>query len=302
MSNLADLAQGFPFRGLVVGYPGSAKTGALAALANAGLKLRILAFDKKGNMQPLIQYTKPEFWKNIDIQMFEDKMGLKPGAKQIEVMGLPSAFADALKMADHWKYKNDKGEEVDLGRSKDWGLDTVLVLDSLTSMGDSAMRRARAVLNSTSPVDDRVYGLAMREQEAFVELMMTSSARHHSIVISHLRIVGPKDVRKGDSPIMMAQKEAIADLVPTRLYPSALGWQLPQQIGRHFPTIIEARTKLVGGKMKRVLKTVTELDLDVKLPTSVDVAAELPVSTGMVTIFDAVSPGWRAAVEASAQG
>src|SRR5690349_24883302 len=36
------------------------KTGALVALANAGLKLRVLAYDKAANFQPLLNYTKPE--------------------------------------------------------------------------------------------------------------------------------------------------------------------------------------------------------------------------------------------------
>ncbi len=49
---------------------------------------------------------------------------------------------------DRWKYTED-GEEVDLGASKDWGPDTVVVLDSLTAMGTAAFRRQMSLMNKT---------------------------------------------------------------------------------------------------------------------------------------------------------
>lgn len=297
---MANLAGQFPVRALIVGYPGSAKTGALAALADAGLKLRVIAFDKRGNMQPLYAYSKPENHHNIDVELFEDKIGITSPAGQpagqIEPIGIPDAFPRAMKMLDHWKYKNEDGTEVDLGHSKDWGLDTVVVIDSLTSLGDSSKRRARKLLNARNPNDDRVYGVAMAEQEQFIERLMSSANKHHVIVLSHLRIIGPRDKRKGDSEIMEKIKEDTADLIRTRLFPSALGWQLPQQIGRHFPIILEARAETIGTQKKYYIRSVTDLELDVKVPANVP--AKMEVKDALVKVFDAVSPGWRTAVEA----
>lgn len=298
MTSAANLVGNFPFRGFLVGYPGSGKTGALASIANAGMKLRILAFDKKANMQSLIHFTKPEMLKNIDIVFLEDRMFVNEARRTLEVKGVPDAFFRGLKLLNHWKYEEEDGTEVDLGRPGDWGLDTAIVMDSLTSNGDAAMRRARAMLNSTALVDDRVYGGAQREQDALVDALMKSEAEHHVIILSHLKIVGPKEKRKGDGEITTQLKEAMAELVPTKLMPSAVGWQLPQQIARHASTMIEARTKLVGQKVKRVLVTnPKDRDIDLKVPAKVE--DEYPIETGLASIFDAVSPGWRAAIEAN---
>src|SRR3990167_7269492 len=134
MANAADLIEEIPARVLLLGTPGSGKTGSLACLANAGFKLRVLAFDKRANMVPLLMYTKTEYRKNIDILFFEDK--LRAGQRFIEPIGVPSAFRLAYLAMDHWKYTTGE-HEIDLGASRDWGLDTVVVLDSLTAMGQA---------------------------------------------------------------------------------------------------------------------------------------------------------------------
>ena len=55
---------------MIGGWPKGGKTGAIAALLNAGYKVRVLDFE--GNIDPLLQYTKPEFLKNLDIATFQD--------------------------------------------------------------------------------------------------------------------------------------------------------------------------------------------------------------------------------------
>lgn len=298
MANAANLRQAMPTRGLILGYPGSGKTGALVALANQGLKLRVLAFDKEGNMATLINLTKSEFLKNIDIIYLEDKLMM--GGKTIETTEKPHAFADAFRLLDRWKYKEPDGTEIDLGPSREWGLDTVVVLDTLSSMGDAAMRRARFLNNSTLlSTADRTYGLAMAEQEAFVERMMSSGNRHHSWILSHTKMIGPRDVRKGEDALTEQIKRGQAEIIGTRLYPNALGWQLPQQIGRHFPIVLEAERRIgVKRNVHHVLKTITNKDMDLRMPAA-DFPAEMDTDIALVKVFDAVSPGWRAAVEAS---
>jgi hypothetical protein len=294
MGNAVDLAKIEPVRELIVGYPGTAKTGGLACLANAGFKLRILDFD--GNLTPLLRFTRPECLHNIDILSFEDK--LRSGAQYTEVVGLPTAFQGAFKALDRWKYKNPDGSETDLGCSKDWGLDTIVVLDSLTAMGNAAMRRAMAVMNKT-PLNttDGVWGLAMREQEAFIERLTSQENKHHVIVTAHLKMIGPKDIRKGDTDLTKTLKQEAASLVDTRLFPSALGQALPPVIGGHFPTLVEAKSKVqVGGKVKRVICTVPQAELDLKVPAP-NIPAEMPVEDAQITIFNALTGGIERCLE-----
>lgn len=284
MANASKLSLTEPVRCMLVGYPGAGKTGSLAALANAGFKLRVLDFD--GNLKPLLQYTSKEALGNIDILSFEDKT--KAGPQYIVNDGIPSAFFNALKAMDRWSYKEDNGTEVDLGSSKDWGPDTVVVLDSLTSMGEAAKRRAMHVMNKTPlNMTDGVWGLAMKEQEAFVERLTSPTNRHHVIVLAHLKMIAPRDVRKGDSELAMRLKEQVADMIQTRYYPSALGWQLPQFIGAHFPTIVLAETRYKGTTPRRVLCYQPREELDLKLP-ALGLPHELDVGDGMLKIFDAL--------------
>lgn len=301
----SSVARG-PARILVVGYPGSAKTGSLAALANAGLKLRILAYDKLANVASMLQYVEPSKLDNVDILAFEDELSTGPtGGKTLEPQKTPHAFADGLRAMDRWAYKDpNTGEDVDLGSSKDWGLDTVVVLDSLTAMGEAAMRRARAMTNKTlRDTTDGTWGLAMNEQDAFIERLVSNENRHHVIVLSHLKIVAPRENRKGDDQLSQTIKQAVADLIPARLYPSALGKDLPQKIARHFPvTVLAEASELAGSRVVRQFRVLPRPELDLKLP-ALDAGKldKLPVETGLLNIFNAVTPGVEACLREAAR-
>jgi len=276
-----------PVRMMIVGYPGTAKTGSIASLLNAGYKVRLLDFD--GNSQSLLTYTDKDKLQNLDIATFEDKM--RNGQRFIETTGVPTAFASALNMMDEWKYKEDDGTEVNLGKSKEWGCDTVVVLDSLTSMGEASFRRQRSLSNKT-PLDttQQVWGLAMEQQNAFIE-KLTSEANHfHVVVLSHLKMIGPKDIQKGDEDVTKELKNRAADIIATRLFPSALGQGLPPTIGGHFPTLILAENEFTGDRLKaRVLRTVPRPELDLKLPSKVSFD-KADVSDGLARIFAELAP------------
>ncbi len=289
MANAAKLAQRTPVRELLVSYPGGGKTGSIASLANAGYKIRLLDFD--GNTEPLLRFTKPEFLSNIDILSFRDKMGMT--GKTFEPVGVPTAFKNALAAMDEWKYKEDDDTEVNLGKSKDWGCDTVVVLDSLTSMGVAAMRRIQNMMNKTSTnTTQQVWGVAQKEQEGFIEKLTSPDNRFHVIVLAHLKMIGPKDTLQGDSDLTKDLKEKAADIIPTRLFPNALGQALSPLIGGHFPTLLLAEAKyLPGNRAVRYIKTVTRSDLDLKVPATLDqIPAELEISTAQAEIFKVLAP------------
>lgn len=288
MANAAKMLTTRPVRGLIVGYPKGGKTGSLVSLINAGFKVRIIDFD--GNPEPILAFANPAMLANVDIVHFEDKMRM--AANWIEPVGVPHAFADALKMMSQWKYKEADGTEVDLGASNDWGLDTVVVVDGLTGMGDASKARAMKLLNKgPGTMTKRVWNLAMSEQLAFVKEMAKESHHFHVLLLSHLKMVGPQDIEKDDSDMTADLKKRAIQLVDTRLYPSALGRALPPLIGAEFPTLILAEAKYgPGKKVTRVLRTVPRPDLDLGVPYP-DFPAELPIETGLLDIFKKLSPG-----------
>jgi hypothetical protein len=278
-----------PVRMLIVGYPGTAKTGMIASLANVGYKIRMLDYD--GNSQSLLEYTDKDKLANIDIVYLEDKM--RNGDRFIETTGIPTAFRAGLDLMDEWKYTEPNGTEVNLGKSKDWGCDTIVVLDSMGSMGDASMLRQMALSNKT-PLNntDGVWGLAMNQQEAFIKRLTSENNNFHIIVLSHLKMIGPRDTRKGEDDLTKDLKERIAALVDTRLFPSALGHVLPPVIGGHFPVLLEASNEFdARGVQKQVIRIQSRPELDLKLPSknrlSFDKAS---ITDGLAKIFAELAP------------
>lgn len=292
MASGEDLLNPFaPVRGLILGYPGGGKTGAIAALLKAGFKVRLQDFD--GNPDPILRNVPRSVLKNLDIMQLKGLDPAKMGDKVMESDGIPQAFPTAVKaVTDGWKYTKADGTKVDLGRLKDWGPDTVYVLDSMTTMGESAMWRASKLKNRIAgEITDGVYGLAMGEQERFIKYLMQDGIRAHVLVLGHLRIIGPRDIRKGDSDILIDTKRAIADLITPRLFPSALGWALPQTIGKEFPMILLARRVVRGNKVTHELTDVSGEELDLKYPGG-KLPDKLTVEDdGLLKVFEELSPG-----------
>ncbi len=287
MANLADIEVS-ALRILMLGWQGGGKTGALACLANAGFKIRILDFDGKlGN--PLLRFVMPEFLKNVDVVTLVDK--LRDTQKYIGVSGLPVAFGNGLKMLDHWHYETPEGV-VDLGRSRDWGPDTIVVVDTGTAMGRASKRRVLA-LNNRTPLNarDSDWGAAMEDEAAFIEKLCSATNLHHVIVNYHLKWLGPREERKGDADAVKEIKEREADLIPTRLYPSAMGSKsAPQNLGQFFDTALLVEPKhLPGGKVQRMIFTQPRPSLDLKV--AADLPAALPLENGLLTIFSALTGG-----------
>lgn len=275
-----------PVRMMIVGYPGTAKTGMIASLANAGYKIRMIDYD--GNSQSLLAFTDKDKLANIDIVYLEDRM--RNGERFIETTGVPLAFRKGLDLMDEWKYKEPDGTEINLGRSKDWGCDTVVVLDSITSMGLASFRRQQSLSNKT-PLNttEQVWGLAMAQQEAFIEKLTSEANNFNVIVLSHLKIVGPKDLRKEDDDVTKELKQELHELIPNRLFPSALGKALPPVIGGHFPILIEAANDFKGNSVNRIIRVVPRPELDLKIPSKVSFD-KASVTDGLAKIFAELAP------------
>lgn len=293
--NGSKLAANPLFRGLIMGYPGSGKTGCLAALANAGYKVRLLDLD--GNPESLLQYTLPEFLPNIDIVNLEDKIVDKGAYAGPE--GMPMAYTKALRMLDRWRYEDPDGTELDaktgkrytdLGRSSDWGPDTVVVVDGVTGLSDAALWRARAATGKTPMnMTQAVWGAAANDVLNFTRRFTASTNKHHSIMISHVKIVGPKVEQATDSELAKTVKAESAELIPTKLQPTAVGWQLPQYFCGEFPITLVCEQVAKGKTVYRRIKFEPRPDMDLKLPVKdPESLKDLSLRDGLLRIFQAL--------------
>lgn len=300
MANGAALKGSRPYRAFHLGYPGSGKTGALVSLLNAGYKLRVLDFD--GNYNPLVDYADDRALANLDIVTLQDRM--RNGDKRVEPMGIPDAFTRALKLMQEWKYTDpDSGEEVNLGKSSEWGMDTIVVVDSMTYGGVAAKLRSMVMNNKTpATMTSAVWGASVADWNNFIEIAKADRNNFHLIVNSHKQLLGPQDfLKQGDKDndaLAMANEEIIklsqTEMLPTRVYPVAITKNQATTIHGMLPTMLEFEKIDKQGKTVRVINTLGAANIDVKI-SGKGLKAQYPVETGMADIFDALgfkAPGW----------
>ena len=290
---LSTLAATRTVKALAIGYPKTGKTGSLASLANAGYKIGILDFDR--NIDPLMEFVDPVHQDNVSVISFEEQLAPKKftrGKLTIEKLvpiGTPEAFAKSLRVLNNWK-----DEETDWGPVKEWGPDHIIVLDSLTSMGEAAMWRILHMNNRLGGGPRKNdWGSAQNEQAGLIEMLKVLKC--HVIVMAHLKLIEPRflDDLTDDSTMedvaseVRKAMEAATGLVPTRLWPSALGKALPQNIGKSFPFILRYQTKMMGQVAKRKIVLTPSEECDAGVPLKM-AEKELDIEDGLLRIFEEV--------------
>ncbi len=235
---------------LIEGDSKSGKTGALACLAAAGYKLRILDMDNGLDvLKQFILRECPDKIENVEYRTLRDER--KASAAGPIIDGTPKAFISAIKMLDKWKY-----DDIDLGDPAKWGPDAILVVDSLTFLSDAAydFREPLAAKSRDGKYDVRaVYKDAQDAIENVLALLTSESFRTNVIIISHVKYV---EVSVGSA------------LSPT--------------IPRYFNNVVRFTTT-AGGK--RQIETVSSAMFDLANAKPFDLKPRFEISTGLAEIF-----------------
>lgn len=210
MSALETQAQSSVIHALCIGNNGGGKTGSLAGLAEEGYKLRILAFEAGTEILQNFLQGKAGM-ANVDVELCMDQYYMHPISKLMKAKAA-AAFPKAMKILEKWN---------EYGSPTTWGEDTILVLDTLTSLGRAAMNQTFAMkgkLEDLSVESVKItqpdWGDAMRLQEDLIAML--SSLPCHVIVNSHVTFLTPDGETSNQG------------------FPSALGNKLPPKIGGYF--------------------------------------------------------------------
>jgi hypothetical protein len=259
-------------KALLVGDNGTGKTSSLAALANAGYRLFIQDFDN--GLDPLTELVDEDKQENVHFETFRDRVKLKGGKPYLE-KGKAEAWAKSSKMLDHW-VESETGE--DFGSVRDWGPNDVLVVDSLTYEGHAALWKVladKSRLGKSKRIQD--WGDAIELQETKLAMLTDPEVKCNVVLIAHLAQLSQDEDEDEDDPAPANQKR----------YPTVLGKKLPPRVGSYFNTVIQAKTKGAGSKVRRVIKTTPDPDVDVKVPLiKTDLPAELPVGEALPKLFE----------------
>lgn len=279
---------------MLLGRPKAGKTGAIACLLNAGFRVGVLDCDL--NPEPLQVYGN-QHPDNLSIIPLRDR--LYPQAdgslKAVDGKHEPQALLRAHRALDDWG-KLDKDHP--WGPVESWGPDHVLVLDSLTSFGDVALNNVLFVNNRQHGSMRRLeWGDAMRREGNFISWLAGPEFHCHFIPIAHIKLIGPQteDQEKGaDSDLVKAKvaiAAAMAEELPTRWYPTALGRALPQEILHRVPAAVLVEQDELGERWIYTSPP-DKMPIDLGAPV-LGVKKKYPQATGLLDILEGVC-GYRA--------
>jgi len=240
---------------LLIGESGSGKTGALASLAVAGYKLRIIDLDN--GLDYLMNYMRkrhPDKLDNIEYVSIRDKM--KATSAGFIPAGVPNAYTKAIGLMDKWE---------DGTRPSEWGHDYILVVDSLTFLGNAAHNWKEA-LNPGAKEPRTIFYAAQQAVEEVLAALTGDDFNANVIVTSHVRWM-----ERGDGT--------------TKAFPTAIGGALGPKIPTYFNSLCLCETVGSGATTKRQIRTAPTVFLDLKNPA--DISAPLPIESGLADFFKA---------------
>jgi len=262
---------------LFVGDSGSGKTGALAALANAGYNLFIADFDNGADI--LHSFVKPEAYDRINIEVLTDKMGIAADGTPFPV-GEPGAWKRFAHLLTDW---TDSTSKEKFGPITSWGPDRVLVIDSATILGRAAMHYVKYVNNAILERDWGYYGPVMELEEKLLELIFSQQVACNVIVNAHIVSISEKQkVSQKDSK--GEDKIVSIDIGEAKSFPSFMGNKLPPKVGRYFNTVLQAKS--YSSTRRIITKTSDDIELKTTIPNIVP--ASLDLETGLATYFNLV--------------
>lgn len=251
---------------LLIGDSGTGKTAALLGLAKAGYNLRIADFDNGLDILANLARHEPnpeEIMSRIHYISCTDEMKTTQSGEVIP-KGEPKAYAKAMRALSAWK-----DDEADYGPVDKWTQDDVLVFDSMTFLGNAAMRW---VLFQAGRVGQPYQGdwyIAQNKIRSLLEMCYSTSIKCNVIFTAHIRYTE------------IAQE--------TVGYPESVGKALPPQIPRYFNTVAQTKMTGTGTNLKRKIRVVPDSVLPLKnaAPQAFP-KQELDLETGLAEIFRAI--------------
>jgi hypothetical protein len=253
---------------ILIGDSSSGKTGSLASLVAAGYQLRILDYDNGlESLKQQVLHLCPEKIENVSYRTLQDKRKSSPFGSILA--DKPRAFIKGIELIDRWKFKEDSGDEIDLGVPAEWGRDVILAIDSLTTQSDAAYDWADPLVpaGKSGMKDDRpVYGMAQEAIRNMLKTICGSDFHCNVIVICHIKWIELAGIQKG--------------------YPQSVGKALSPDIPIYFNSMALCQT--VGGK--RTIQTQATANIDLKNPAPFEMKPSFPLSTGLAEFFATLRP------------
>src|SRR5574337_427180 len=299
MANFLDACSD-PAKIILMGKSGAGKTGSLASLIAAGYKVRMIDTDKGvRSLRSLVTDPRYPYKAMIDklgidlreavnyipidlpmsLRVVNHKIGDKSTTETLLGPKDGKAFNKVIGLLENWK----DGEKT-YGHSSTWESDTVLVLDSFSTLAKYAYYYSQALNGRLGARDEgrdyqRDIGNAQNQLTRLLEMLYDSTLRCNVIVITHITWV---DEAKGVAQQPKADEKGNITSSPDG-FPSAIGRALSPQMGKYFNDAYVMKATGSGSAVKRVICTVPTEGVLAK--NSVYLEREYDISAGLAQIF-----------------
>lgn len=230
---------------LLLGDPGSGKTGSLATLANSDYKVRILDLDN--NLGILGAYLKEGKADNISYFSISSKD--------------PDSWKKSIAVTTQWKLPDE-----DLGDLTTWDSNTVLVIDSATFWNDVCMSQVlkeNGVADDKAGFDRSLWDVMRKRFENQIARLTSDKYNFHLILIAHLRLI---------------ENQKTGGIL--KAFPSFLGQQLPTIVARYMNNVWLA-TRNKESKPAFITQTTRDMGY-LKCSAPHRVTAEAPFDLGAI--------------------
>jgi hypothetical protein len=189
-----------------------------------------------------------------DYETLRDKVEPSPIGPVIK--GVPKAYTGTLQLMTKWS---------DGSSPSDWGPDCIMVIDTLTGLGNAAFNWAKAMSpNAKEP--RQWYHTAQQGLEQVIGLATGAAFNTNLIINAHI------DYREGPNGSMKG-------------YANSIGKAIGPVIPSYFNSVVLTTSQLIGQNVKRTINTVPTSMLDLKNPAPFKIENSYPLETGLATLF-----------------
>jgi hypothetical protein len=272
-----------PIKALFMGESGSGKTCALASLLDAGYQVRVLDLDNGiDTLKHLLTSEKSKYKKDclsrLSYITLTEPMRFAQGRI---IPAKATVWQSAMTMLDKWSNsKAELGTICDLGSASKWGPDTVLVIDTMSTLSNAALNFHLAMQGALGAVRSqnegrRDIGVAQQLIRTLCQYLSDVSLRCNVLVNCHIVYVkqdGSGDLTPGEK-------------APTQGFPAAIGRALSPEIPRYFNAVLLCAS---AGGQRKVIHTMTQANINLKTTAPHSIAPMYEQPTGLAEYFRAV--------------
>lgn len=294
-----NLALGDGKKILIVGDSGTGKTGMQAALVAAGFKLRGLDTDYgksadviegllRSDYYPYKAYMErhkivPDYsFIPFDIPMGLVEIAISEGNKSRKeyVIGPTSgsAFNKVFSTLNNWI---DEKTGENFGNASTWGPDTVISVDTISTLGQMAKVYSQFLNNHPGVLDDN-WGRDNNAAQDLISRLLTTlcskATKANVVVNAHITRVDTST----NVPVSPTQRMQEKKSFDAKGYPAVLSRAFSTQIGKFFNYLFIAREEF----NRRTISTVSIDNISAKGPAWL--APSYPIETGLLEILCAL--------------